>query len=59
MYGKEIDEGKKFLSCWTPVQYISKTSAMQVLFPHKIAALDVVLEDLPPPSVSNYFDYSQ
>ncbi|BES94531.1 glycerol ether metabolic process [Nesidiocoris tenuis] len=59
VYGKEIDEGKKFLSCWTPVQYISKTSAMQVLFPHKIAALDVVLEDLPPPSYVIVFEASR
>lgn len=50
-FGKETDSGDRILACWTPVEYVSKTSAMQLLFPHKLAVLDVTLEQLPPPSV--------
>lgn len=35
----ELESGIKIPPCWTPVDYISKAAAMQVLFPHKVSLI--------------------
>lgn len=50
-YEVELESGLKIPPCWTPCDFIAKCAAMQVLFPHKVQALGVIEEPMPPPSV--------
>ncbi|KAF6203137.1 hypothetical protein GE061_003553 [Apolygus lucorum] len=56
IYEVELESGTKIPPCWTPVDFISKAAAMQILFPQKVRVLDVIEEPMPPPAYLIIFE---
>uniref|UniRef100_A0A1B6F5V9 Thioredoxin domain-containing protein n=2 Tax=Cuerna arida TaxID=1464854 RepID=A0A1B6F5V9_9HEMI len=53
------EDGEVWPGVWTPLNYLSKASAVKVLFPHTLVTLDFKEEELPPPRYCMIFDASR